>query len=193
MKKPMIRLKKVMLNLTKRIALIAVFFYFSAMMITLGNGSSFLGRYFESFFNPVANSIGLNTTWNFFSPDPAHTMYIKYFVFFEDPLGNSLKETVEGFYPESKDRGEDFSLDKKRDSYAMRFLAVDPARLQGLFTPWMCKKYPGSTKLQVELIVNRIPTLDKVIAIVNSNIDTYENLVTTEEISRYVFECPHAS
>lgn len=182
-----------MLNFLKKAVLIVLFFYFSAMMVTLGNGSSFLGRYFENFFNPVANSIGLNTTWNFFSPDPAHTMYIKYFVFFEDPLGNSLKEAIEGYYPESKDRGEDFSLNKKRDSYAMRFLAVDPARLQGLFTPWMCKKYPGSTKLQIELIMNRIPSLDKVVAIVNKDIDSYENLVTTEEISRYVFECPHAS
>ncbi len=163
------------------------------MIITLGNGSSFLGRYFEEFFNPVANSIGLNTTWNFFSPDPAHTMYLKYFVIFEDQFGYPLKESIEGFYPESKGRGAELSLDKKRDSYVMHFLAVDSGRLQGLFTPWICKKYPGSSKLQIELILNRIPSLDQVIALVNKDINSYDSLVTPEEISRYIFDCPHAS
>lgn len=189
----MIRPKKVMLNSVKKFVLVFIFFYFSAMMITLGNGSSFVGRYFEPFFNPVANSIGLNTTWNFFSPDPAHTMYLKYFVFFEDALGHALQEPIEGYYPPSRDRAEDFSLDKKRDAYAMRFVAMDPVRLQSFFTPWICRKYPGASQLQIELIVNRIPALDKVIAVVNKGIDTYENLITSEEISRYVFECPHAT
>lgn len=182
-----------MLNHLKKLIGILIFFYFSAMIVILGNGSSFMGRYFESFFNPVANTIGLNTTWNFFSPDPAHTMYIKYYVFFEDAYGNMLKEPYLGFYPDTQDKGEDFRLHKKRDSYAMRFIVVDPARIENFFAPWICRKHPGASKIQVELIVNRIPSLDKVIALVNQNIDTYENLLTTEEINHYVFECAHAS
>ena len=181
-----------MLKKLKHFGLVFIFFYFVAMMIVLGNGSSFLGRYFEPIFNQVANTVGLNTTWNFFSPDPAHTMYLKYFVFFEDDYGKTVKEPVEAFYPDEKDQA-DFSLNKKRDSYAMRFIVVDPLRVQNLFVPWVCHKHPGASKVQVELIVNRIPSLDKVVAIVNQNIDTYENLVTSEEINRYVVECPHAS
>ncbi|OFZ31964.1 MAG: hypothetical protein A2622_12055 [Bdellovibrionales bacterium RIFCSPHIGHO2_01_FULL_40_29] len=169
-----------------------VFFYIVAMIVVLGNGSSFMGRYFQDFFNPIANSIGLNTTWNFFSPDPAQTMYLRYFVIFEDEYGNTTADTVEGFYPKSKDLGGDFRLDKKRDSYAMRFLAVDPYRIEVFFTPWLCRKNPGATKVQVELIVNRIPSLDQVIAVVNSNINDYDNILTTEQINRYIYECPHA-
>ncbi len=162
------------------------------MIIILGNGSSFLGRYFEAVFNPVANTIGLNTTWNFFSPDPAHVMYIKYFVFFEDELGATLKEPVQGFYPPIENQTEDFKLHKKRHSYAMRFMIIDPNRLQNFFSPWLCRQHPGASKVQVELIINRIPSLDKVVSLVNSNTETYENLVTTDEMNRYVFECAHA-
>lgn len=170
-----------------------VFFYFVAMIIVLGNGSSFMGRYFQSVFNPVANSIGLNTTWNFFSPDPAHTMYLKYYVLFEDDYGNSTAATIEGFYPESKDQGEDFRLDKKRNSYAMRFLAVDPFRIETFFTPWICQKHPSARKIQVELYVKKIPSLDQMVAIVNNNINEYENLLHAEQINRYIYECAHAS
>ncbi len=186
----MIILKRVMFKSLQKIFFGLVFLYFVAMIIVLGNGSSFLGRYFQSAFNPVANTIGLNTTWNFFSPDPAHTMYLRYFVIFEDDLGNTTAETIEGFYPTSKDHGDDFRLDKKRESYAMRFLAVDPYRLEAFFTPWICRKHPGARKVQVELFVNRIPTLDQVIA--NSGITDFENLLSTQQINRYIYECPYA-
>lgn len=182
-----------MFKSTQKILCGFVFFYFVGMIVVLGNGSSFMGRYFQHFFNPVANTIGLNTTWNFFSPDPAHTMYLKYFVISEDEYGNSLNETVEGYYPESKDQGDDFRLDKKRASYAMRFLAVDPYRIEAFFTPWICRQYPKATKIQVELFVNRIPTLDQVVAVVNKNINNYDALLRTEEINRYIYDCPHAS
>lgn len=162
------------------------------MMIVMGNGSSFLGRYLERFFTPVANTIGLNTTWNFFSPDPAHTMYLKYDIFFEDAYGNSLKDVIEGYYPPSKDLGGDFRLDLKRDSYVMRFVIVDPARIPTFFIPWLCKKNPGASKVQVEIILNRIPSLDQVMAVVHPNLKKYENLSEAEEISRFSFECAHA-
>ena len=182
-----------MLNKTKKFFFTSLFFYFVAMIIVFGNGSSFLGRYFQSVFNPVANTIGLNTTWNFFSPDPAHTMYLKYYVLFEDDYGNETADTIIGYYPDSKDQGDDFRLDKKRDSYAMRFLAVDPYRIETFFTPWICRKHPTAKKLQVELFVNRIPTLDQVIANVNNDIMDYDNMLRTEEINRYIYECPNAS
>ena len=158
------------------------------MMIVMGNGSSFLGRYLEKVYTPVANTIGLNTTWNFFSPDPAHTMYIKYNVFFEDAYGNSTKEPVEGFFPESKDQGGDFSLDKKRFSYVMRFFVMDPQRIQSFFAPWLCRQHDQASKILVEVILNRIPTLDQMLH-VGQSLKKYDDLLATEEISRYSFEC----
>lgn len=161
-------------------------------MVVMGNGSSFLGRYLESFFNPVANTIGLNTTWNFFSPDPAHTMYIKYDIYFEDEYGHQLKEPIMGFYPPSRDLGGDLTMNKKRDAYAMRFLVIDQERIPKFFVPWMCAKNPEASKIFIEVILNRIPTLDQMLAVVNQNLQSYENIVSTEEIGRSAYECPRA-
>lgn len=195
---------KVMFNSLKKVFLAFLFIYFVSMIIIMGNGSSFMGRYFQPIYTPVANSIGLNTTWNFFSPDPAHIMYIKYVVFFDQPISDlnvsqsnnlsseqvSTKDPIEGFYPESKGQGGDFHLSKKRDSYAMRFLVVDSNRIQNFFIPWICHKYSGATYVQVEVILNRIPSLDKVISVVNTGYEDYDNLISNEEISRYSYECP---
>lgn len=183
---------RVMFNRLKKLSLLVLFIYFVSMMVVLGNGSSFLGRYFESFFTPVANTIGLNTTWNFFSPDPAHTMYIKYNVFFEDPYGVEKREAIEAFYPESKDQGNDFRLDKKRHAYIMRFMIQDPVRMEHFFIPWICSKNEGASKIQVEVILKRIPTLDQMTNVVNQHLKSYDSLVNDEEISRYSYECPHA-
>lgn len=156
------------------------------MMIVMGNGGSFLGRYLSPFFIPVANSIGLNTTWNFFSPDPAHTMYFHYFIIFEDGYGNTTKETIESYYPESKDLGGDFRLDKKRHSYAMRFLAIDFSRVGQFFVPWKCRENPEATKIQVEMVVNRIPAIETVMTLKDEN---YDDLVKPEEVNRMIYDC----
>src|SRR4051812_36520058 len=62
-------------------SLISVLICFHLVVIlVLPNSSSFLGRALEPWIVPYANLLGLNVTWNFFAPDPAHTMYINYFV-----------------------------------------------------------------------------------------------------------------
>ncbi len=181
-------LKKVMFKRRslKRSFLVFIFLYFVSMMMVMGNGHSFLGRYLSGLYIPIANSIGLNTTWNFFSPDPANTMYFRYDVIFEDDYGNVTSQTIEDFFPKSKDQGGDFRLDERRFSYAMRWLAVDPERIRMFFVPMLCRDNPGAKKIQVQLMVKPIPPLEKVITLQDEN---YDDLVHTEEVGRSVYEC----
>lgn len=172
----------------RRLFLGMAFVYMATMMIVMGNGHSFLGRYLSFFYTPVANAIGLNTTWNFFSPDPAQTMYFRYDVIYEDAYGNPSRDAIEGFYPESKDQGGDFRLDKRRNAYALRWLVLDPDRIKKFFIPWKCRENPGATKIQVELIVNHIPSIDERLTLKN---ESFEDLVRPEEVSRVTYECPH--
>lgn len=155
------------------------------MMIVMGNGSSFLGRYLGQYYFAVANTVGVNTTWNFFSPDPAHIMYIHYIIHFDDEYGNPTQESKEYFYPEQKD-GSDFSMNVRRHNYMMRFIAIDPNRVAQFFIPWVCKRNPGATKVQFGLILNRIPSLDKVITLKDT---PYNELLVTEELNQNVFNC----
>jgi hypothetical protein len=185
-------LKRVMFNFQniKRFLLSLVFFYFVSMMLVMGNGHSFLGRYLSGFYIPVANSIGLNTTWNFFSPDPANVMYFRYDVIFEDDYGQATQETFEDYFPKGKDEGTDFRLDRRRFAYAMRWLALDPERIRQFFVPMICKEHPKAKKVQIEFIVKPIPPLEKVLALKDEN---YEDLVQTEELARYVHDCDQSN
>jgi hypothetical protein len=155
------------------------------MMLVMGNGHSFLGRYLSGFYLPVANAIGLNTSWNFFAPDPANVMYFKYDVIFEDDYGQVTGETIEDYFPTNKD-DVDLRLDHRRFSYAMRWLALDPSRVQQFFIPMICREYPKAKKIQVEFIVKPVPPLEKILTLKDEN---YDDLVQSEELSRNTYDC----
>lgn len=156
------------------------------MMIVLGNGSSFLGRSLGQYYTPIANLIGLNTTWNFFSPDPAHTMYLRYVVHFEDEYGNPTKEPLFLDYPPYEEM-KDFTVHLRRKSYIMRFIASSEHRISTYFIPWVCKQHPQATKIQIEVVINKIPSLDVASTLKATN---YEDLVKQEEINKNVYSCP---
>lgn len=135
-------------------ALLSVFIVFHIFVIaTLANGSSFLGRSFSPWINNYGNSLGLNVTWNFFAPDPAHTMYIHYFAHFEDG------EPVEGYIPPEKEKIV-IDTSKRRFLYAMRFLILDEKRMKVLLGPYLCRKHPGALSIHIENILEPIPNLD---------------------------------
>jgi hypothetical protein len=169
----------------KKPFLVGIFIYFASMMIVLGNGSSFLGRSLGNYFTPVANMVGLNTTWNFFSPDPAHTMYLRYTVHFEDEYGNPVKESIQKLFP-PEETNNDFRVHVRRMAYVMRFYAASADRLGEFLIPWLCKKNPGATRIQTDVLYNRIPSLEVAATLADSN---YEDLVKQEEINQYVFPC----
>jgi len=131
--------------------------YHLTVILVLPNGGSYLGRWFGSGLTAYGNLLGLNTSWNFFSPDPAHTMFLKYTVWF-DEAGN--KEPVHGFIPPEK---EQIVLDssKRRFLYAMRFLILDTTRMKVLLAPWICRQHPGSQLVKIEHLLESIPNLER--------------------------------
>ena len=71
-------------------------------------------------------------------------------------------------------------------SYVMRFYASSSTRLGDFLIPWLCKKNPGATRIQTEVLLNRIPSLEVASTLVGSE---YEDLVKQEEINQNVFPC----
>lgn len=175
-----------LMKYVKKLFLFSLFFYFISMMIVLGNGTSFLGRSLGPYFTPVANLVGLNTTWNFFSPDPAHTMYLRYTVHFEDEYGNPVKDSIQSLFP-PEETNNDFRVHIRRMSYVMRFYAASAQRLGDFLIPWLCKKNPGATRIHTEVLFNRIPNLEVAATLADSN---YEDLIKQEEMNQNVFPCP---
>ena len=125
------------------------------MVAVLANSASYLGRALDPWIAPYANLFAFNVTWNFFAPDPAHTMFIEYYVHFDD----SSIEPLQGFIPPEK---EQIVVDssKRRFLYAMRFMIVDEKRLKTILGPYLCRKHPGASNVHIKNILEPIPNLD---------------------------------
>jgi hypothetical protein len=158
-----------------------ILFQVSAMLV-LANNSSFLARKTEKIFFGWGNLIGLNTTWNFFSPDPAHTMYFRILLRFKDPE----KEFEEFYIPEETDR---ISLEssKRRFLYAVRYMLLSPDRIQKFLGPYFCRAYSDVDVVSVEPIFEMIPSLDRaVLGETARTKSSYEQI----GMNRQSFACP---
>jgi len=144
-------------NLLKLILSLFAIYHLCAITI-FANPSSFLGRHLSEPFLYYANMFGLNNTWNFFSPDPAHTMYLSYRVHFED-TGATTKEPIEGFLPPEKKQIV-VNSSRRRMLYALRFLLLDPSRFQTILEPWLCRQFPGASEIALSYNLETLPSLD---------------------------------
>lgn len=132
-----------------------------SIIIMLANGPSILGRLYQGWVLGYANQLGLNQTWNFFSPDPTHVHYLEYTLSFEAPdeKGNRVEDIV-GSLPEEKTQ---IVLDssKRRMLHAIRYMSLDPTRTEKLLAPFFCRKHPTASHLRIQHIMNLIPPLDR--------------------------------
>jgi hypothetical protein len=144
-------------------ALFSVWIVFHLLvMVIMPNGVSYPGRLLGAVIYPYAAVIGLNVSWNFFSPDPAHTMYLKFTLFEEDELGQPQADPRTISMPEERDRGV-WDLGRRRDLYAMRYFMLDPRRLEAVVGPWLCRHYAPVSVIRIEHIVDSIPSLDEAV------------------------------
>lgn len=135
--------------------------YHLFVMVVMPNSSSILGRQWGNYFAPYANLIGMNGTWEFFSPEPPHPLYFDYKVYFENDIGEDLKPSEEGFFPEWKI---DRTLDPNhiRLKNAVRFFAINRKAVEQSFVHWLCRKHEGATRVRIEEILEPVEQLDNV-------------------------------
>jgi hypothetical protein len=153
--------------------------YHLTVILVLANSSSFLARRLSPVIIPYANLLQLNTTWNFFAPDPAHTMFLKYKIEFTDADGNDAKEPVIGYIPPEK-KHIVIDSSKRRFLYALRFLLLDNSRMQTILGPWLCRENPGATRVVIESRLVPIPNLDQAMLDVESPNNDSETTVLNE-------------
>lgn len=155
------------------------------VLLLMPNIGSYIGRLNSKFVAPYANIVGLNAGWNFFSPDPAHTMYIRYTLHFENEAGDSLRDPEEGYFPPQRDRRISNELDK-RVQYAMRFMLIEPKRIKVFLGPWLCRQNPEASLVSIEAVIETVPFLDNVVMQSQSEVNS---LSETLEYVREDFSC----
>lgn len=151
--------------------------YHLLVIAILANNTSYLGRSLGRFLAPYGNTLGLNSSWNFFFMPPEHAMYIHYIVFFDE---NSEKEPVEGFVPPEKEK---IVVDSsgRRFFYLMRFLMSDEKRIQLLLAPYLCRQHPGATNIRIENIGEAIQNLD--LSLLTEMPEREARVVTSHDLS----------
>lgn len=166
--------------------LLSIWILYHVFVIVLApNSGSFPGRRLSDFYVPYANALNLNSSWNFFSPDPAHIMYFRYTVYFRNDMMEDLQEPVEGYFPPSKEIGP-YEISLRRESYAMRFMILDPRRVEQLLGPWLCRQFPEASNIKLEHIIDAIPPMDQVYF--NSK-RRYQDLAEKVESINRDFDC----
>lgn len=162
MKRVMLKSKELRICLQSLVSLWILYHLF--VIVVMPNAHSYMGRVFSSYLTPYANGFGFSSGWNFFSPNPAQTLYIRYLIYFTDENGDSEKESIEGFFPAEKNQGT-FDPRLRRELYSMHFLLRDPHRLESLFVPYLCRTHPGATVVRIEFVNQTIPPLDQVVTL----------------------------
>ena len=168
-----------------KILLSVAIIYHVAVTFIMPNSSSYLGRASSNYLLPYANLLGLNTTWNFFSPDPANTIFFEYSVRFEDQLGNELREAIHGVLPEEKESIVTDSS-RRRFLYAVRYLMLDPHRLELLFAPWLCRAHVGASRVSIKQVTQQIVNLD--MAVIMPSESAHERPEISSQFMTY--NCP---
>lgn len=171
-------------TLTFKVILSVWIVYNIIVLMLMPNIGSYIGRLTSGAVAPYANIVGLNAGWNFFSPDPAHTMYLRYTLHFEDANGEQILDSVEGYFPPEKNK-RILNEVKKRAQYAMRFMIVDPKRIKVFFGPWICRQNPTASAVTVEAVIETVPFLDNVVLQSQTEVDALSEKLqyVREEIS----------
>lgn len=147
-------------SLWLRVILSFFIVYHLTVIVVLANGSSFLGRTLDPWITAYGNFLGFNMTWNFFAPDPAHTMFIHYNIRFEDSDGKELQEPLDGYIPPEKEKIV-IQSSQRRFLYAMRRLILDEKSIKAILGPFLCRDHPGASSVHIEHILEPIANLDQ--------------------------------
>lgn len=125
--------------------------------------SSIIGRRIGPYVIPYANILGLNATWEFFSPDPPAPLYFDYTIYFEDEEGNEVAPSIDGTFPEG---GLEFTNNpnKIRLKTSVRLLAMSQGKTDSIFISYLCRQHPKATRVYLKPVIELLPPIEKVIA-----------------------------
>lgn len=134
--------------------------YHVVVIVLMPNAGSILGRRWGHYIAPYANTLGMNATWEFFSPDPPQPFYFDYSVYFETEEGDEKREPIDGYFPDWRTE-RTLHPNKIRLKNAVRFFALTRASVEQAFIGYLCRKYPEANRVRVRQMLELVPPLEK--------------------------------
>ncbi len=121
----------------KKIAfgLLSIWIVFHGLaLILMPSPQSILVDLYGRLFGPYLSQLGMNTTWNLFSPDPAQALYGQ--VQLIHPKYETGEKVI--LFPKSA-HGKMLNPLDQRGLYFFRYMMLDPKRMEEFLVPWFCK------------------------------------------------------
>lgn len=139
-----------------RIVLLVFAFYHIAVTLLVPNPKSIATQQFLPFFKYYSNTLGLNTTWQFFSPDPSQNMYFPY----EIQVGSG-EDPVSGVWPPPPDTVPKMLLENyRRLVYHSLYTTFSNERIENFLVPYLCKKAQNPISINIQTVIEDIPPLE---------------------------------
>lgn len=168
-------------RLLVKAALSLFILYHMTVVLVLPNPSSIWSRKLSRFLTPYANQLSINTSWDFFSPTPAPTMYFEYQI----DRGGDIHglDSTTYYFPEFGSKGS-YNPNANRLLYAMRFFILDPARVDRYFLPWLCRQHPQAEMIYLQHIIEPVENMERA-----GLDDTYTKMVTKNQVQSRQYNC----
>ena len=136
-------------------------------MLVVANPGSILSREIPYFMIHYANTLGLNTTWQFFSPNPGGERYLEYEVHLDDGMSDEelVWDEVMGdkdkyhYWPPKPGMGM-LRENINRCFYHSLLSTFGEQRIKDVFIPWACRKHPEAYSISIRGKTKALPTIE---------------------------------
>lgn len=169
--------------LSIKVLLSMFFVYHVAAALLLPNSSSILTKKYADFFLAYANTIGLNTTWQFFSPGPGPSFYLEYQAEMADANGE-VDEKLYRYPPIRRFPTLNDSFMRRLNN--LKFFSSNDDLFASRVIPYLCGKLPGAVAMHVRKVVEKIPDLEQA----ERRDQTVDEMAERYNTSLSRFECP---
>ncbi len=150
-------MRKLNLSRLLRFILSVFLLYHLAVILVMPNPGSLLGRKYSRYLADYANTLGINTTWQFFSPGPAPVFYLEY-----DVESADLDAESPSFQFPQKRRASFYDDLYNRTLYSMRFFVLAPPEtFERFFVRWLCRKHPEAESLSIRTVGEPVANIER--------------------------------
>ncbi len=167
-------------------------YHYSASLI-LPNQRSYIEQHFGFLFYPYSSTLGLNTPWQFFSPNPSRNVWYEYEVVYDhNDVGGEQKKIEDGSmiyrWPPGSEKSNMLLPNHMRLVYHSRFSTSSEERKLLFFANYFCRKHKGAQAISLKTYAEEPPTLEK-LAIDGRNIEELKNI---REWPAEMYDCDQA-
>lgn len=142
--------------LAAKILLSGYVLYHLAAMMVLPNAGSILERRYGFLFYPYANTILLNTSWQFFSPNPSSSRYLQY----ELVIDSAEADYKTYFWPPESSDGLFFENYNRRVYHSL-LTTFTPDLTQRFLIDYLCRKHAQAQSIVLYQMNRVLPSIER--------------------------------